>query len=325
LKRWGWPFAKLMLGLAIVIAIGRQFFLDLGKLDLGEVKLQAGWLVASGVLYALALGCSAFFWQRLLLALDQRLTFPVAARGYYVGLLGKYLPGKAWALFLRAGLVAPEVKQGVALITAFYEVFTTMASGSLVAALVFACWPLVHDLALPSALIAFLLVLLLGIPLIPPVFNRLMERLAKRFRNAEAFRLPPLRPGTLLVGLVIMACAWVFFGLSLWSVMQAVMDNPLPLNGPVLARYAAIMGLAYAGGFLIVVVPSGMGIRELILLKFLVPELALDGVSVVPEIVALAVLLLRLVWTATEVLVAGLVFWLPVCKPKAPDLMASNS
>jgi hypothetical protein len=306
LKRWGWPAAKMLVGLAIVVAIGRHFYLDLTRLDLGNVTLHAGWLAASGVLYALALGCSAFFWERLLWALEQRPTFVAAMRGYYVGLLGKYLPGKAWALFLRAGMVkGPEVKQGVAIVTAFYEVFTTMGSGALVATLVFACWPLATNLPVHPALICLLLTLLLGVPLIPAVFNRLIGRLSRRFPDVEGFRLPPLHAGTLLLGLVIMACAWVFFGLSLWSVVQAIQDRPLPLDAAVLARYAAIMGLAYAGGFLVIFVPSGMGIRELILLKFLVPELAYDQVAVPGEVVDLAVLLLRLVWTATEVIVAG--------------------
>src|SRR5262249_57797160 len=61
-------------------------------------------------------------------------------RAYYVGHLGKYLPGKAWALLLRADLVRPGgVRPGLAGLTAFYEVLTTMAAGALVAAVLFAC------------------------------------------------------------------------------------------------------------------------------------------------------------------------------------------
>lgn len=317
LRRWGWRVFKAVLGLAILVAIGRQFYYDLQGLDLGELTLRPGWMAACGGLYVLALGCSAFFWHRLLLACEQRPPFLQALKAYYVGLLGKYLPGKAWALFMRGALVkGPQSGVGVAIVTAFYEVFTTMASGALVAAVVFTLQPFIAVdlpvLQLNPALVGALIFLMLAVPLLPTVFNRLVGRLARRFQNVEAFRLPRLRLGTLLLGFAIMACAWVFFGLSLWSAVRSLVDLSHPLTPPVLARYAAIMGLAYSGGFLIVVVPSGMGVREMILMTYLVPELGSEGASAGPRIALLAALVLRLVWTATEVIVAGVLYVLPL-------------
>jgi glycosyltransferase 2 family protein len=316
LRRWGWPALKALLGLTILVVIGRQFYRDLQGLDLSELTLRPGWMVACGALYVLALGCSAYFWHRLLLACGQRPPLLQSLKAYYVGLLGKYLPGKAWALFMRGALVkGPESGLGVAIVTAFYEVFTTMASGALVAAVVFALQPFVADdvpvLAVNPALVGAVIFLMLGVPLLPAVFNRLVRRLSRRFQNVEAFRLPPLRIGTLLLGLAIMACAWVFFGLSLWSAVRSLVELPYPLTPPVLARYAAIMGLAYAGGFLIVVVPSGMGVREMIIMTYLVPELGSEGASRDIRIALLAALVLRLVWTAAEVIVAGFLYLVP--------------
>ena len=46
------------------------------------------------------------FWYRLLRQLGQRPTALAAVRAYYIGHLGKYLPGKACALLLRATLSA---------------------------------------------------------------------------------------------------------------------------------------------------------------------------------------------------------------------------
>src|SRR5262249_47187334 len=100
-----WPFVKLLLGLAIVVVIGRRFYLDLrDHPELLRQPLRPGWLLLSGALYLLGLGFSALCWHRLLRALGQRPSFPSALRAYYIGHMGKYLPGKAWALFLRAGL-----------------------------------------------------------------------------------------------------------------------------------------------------------------------------------------------------------------------------
>jgi hypothetical protein len=303
----------MVLGVAILAAIGRQFYRDLQNLDLADVTLRPGWLVASGALYILALGCSAFYWYRLLRVFEQRPAFLPALRAYYIGLMGKYLPGKAWALFMRGSLIAgPDVLLGVAIITAFYEVFTTMAAGALLVAVLFAVEPpAATGLTVHPIFLGILLVAVLGVPLLPGVFNWLVGRLARRFQTVESFRLPHLRLGTLLEGLAIIGCGWICFGTSLYACLQGFLADTHPLTPALLARYVAIMGLAYVAGFVIFVVPSGVGVREFVLQRYLVPELARQGVPAPDAVVLLAVLLLRLVWTAAEVVVVGAVYWLP--------------
>ena len=56
-------------------------------------------------LTAFGLGVSAVFWYGVLRAMGQCPSFATAIRAYYLGQMGKYLPGKAWALFLRAALI----------------------------------------------------------------------------------------------------------------------------------------------------------------------------------------------------------------------------
>src|SRR5205823_13079865 len=112
------PVLKIVFSLAILAAVGRFFYRDLlraGTEGLWKHSVQPGWLVLSGVFYILGLGCSAWFWIRLMKSLDQRPTALSAIRAYYLGHLGKYLPGKAWALVVRATLArGPSVKVGVA-------------------------------------------------------------------------------------------------------------------------------------------------------------------------------------------------------------------
>src|SRR5262245_29285147 len=95
LKPW-WPLFKAAFTLAIVLAIGRPFAHDLNDPALWQRPLDPGWLVAAGVLYLMGLGCSALYWHRLLREMGQRPNVLAVVRGYYIGHLGKYLPGKAW-------------------------------------------------------------------------------------------------------------------------------------------------------------------------------------------------------------------------------------
>src|SRR5439155_26520624 len=132
--RKSWPLLKALFVLAILVAIGRQFARDLGRQEIWQRSWRPGWLVLSAVLYLLGLGFSAFYWYRLLVALGQRPSFLSTVRAHYIGQMGKYLPGKAWALFLRSNLVrSPTTRVGVAVLTSFYEVFLTMLSGALLA------------------------------------------------------------------------------------------------------------------------------------------------------------------------------------------------
>jgi hypothetical protein len=319
LRRWGWTVAKALLALAILAGIGRQFYHNLTQLDLAELTLRPAWLALSAALYLVALGASAWFWYRLLRTFGERPAWLATVRAYYIGHLGKYVPGKAWALLLRGNLVrGPGVRLGVAILSAFYEVLTTMASGALLAAVLFALQtPAGTRLGLHPVVVGVLLLVLLGVPLLPGVFNRLVARLAARFQKVESFRLPRLRGGTLALGLAVTACGWLALGASLWAAVQAVVPEPYPLTPEAWARATAMVGLSYVAGFLAFMLPSGVGVREGVLEGFLAPELA-GRVAHGPAVATVTVLLLRLLWTSAELLMAAVVYWLPGPRRAAP-------
>src|SRR5205807_10450340 len=82
----------------------------------------------------------------------------------------------------------------------------------------------------------------------------------------------------------------------------------------ILAHHTAFMALAYVAGFVILIVPSGLGVREYLLTLVLVSEL--EQLSSAPAgetraIAVLTVLLLRLTWTIAELAVVAVVFRLP--------------
>src|SRR5262245_4216158 len=120
LRRW-WRVLKVLLTLAILAGVGWQFVRILQAPELQETgsprtpaqilwdhvrHARPGWLLASGGIYLFGLAFPALFWARLQRHLGQRLPGVAAvARAYYVSHLGKYLPGKAWALVLRASLI----------------------------------------------------------------------------------------------------------------------------------------------------------------------------------------------------------------------------
>ncbi|MCS6852117.1 MAG: flippase-like domain-containing protein [Gemmataceae bacterium] len=313
--RW-WPVLKSLLALAIVLGVGWHFVRVLDAASaideaagtsrieiIGRwlAEARSSWLMLSAVLYLSALGMFGSFWVLLLRWLGQRPSLTTAGRAYYIGHLGKYVPGKAWALILRTGWVAGDgVRLGVAAMTATYETLTTMAAGALLAGITFALLPPSHDGAVWRA---FGLLALAGAPILPAVFNRLVRWATAPFVDPALPSLPPLGTRTLVIGLAIASIGWCLMGTALWTAVQGMRPEVLPWSWGDWLHCTAAMSFAYVAGFLTLPAPGGLGVRELLLQESLASELG-------PRAVAL-VLLVRLLWTAAELLMAAAVWCLP--------------
>jgi uncharacterized membrane protein YbhN (UPF0104 family) len=320
-KGWGWPVLKGVLALAVLAAIAFRFYDDLRQLDRTRLELHPGWLIVSAFFYLPGLLLSAWYWHHLLHVFGQRPRLLATLRGYFLGHLGKFVPGKAWAVLLRAHAVSgPDVRFGIAVITTFYEVLTTMAAGALVAAVIFAIDPPeVPGLDWHPLLAGVLLLIVCGVPLLPGVFNFAVGRMSARFRRVESFRLPPLRPATLLVGLGVTAVGWLFLGLAVWALLTAVLREPPAFSLHVWMRCTGSIGLAYVAGFLVVFLPGGLGAREL----FLAALLAFAAAERGP--IEASVLVLRLVWTTVEVTMGLLLLPLRQSTPRGESVSPANS
>jgi hypothetical protein len=335
--RW-WSIGKVIIGAAILIFIGRHFARDLPP---GEaLKLledcRPGWLVAAASLYIVGLAMSLWFWYRLLWQQKQRPGLLEAIRAYYLGHMGKYLPGKAWALALRAGLIKSDrVRLSTAVVTSLYEVLVTMAGAVLLAAVLTLTWissPDVHEAQVlhplwrlfrltdpgpriiePDILLRLCAILgaVVGCPVLPPIYNRLVARISLPFRRDTQEAATPIGWHSWSEGLAITACAWLILGLSLWSVIKSVLPN---FGFSFFFPCCVYLALAYVAGFVIVFVPSGLGVREFCLNVFLVQEFiqhfGLDDRHAL-KIGVLVVWLLRVIWTAAEVATVSLICCLP--------------
>jgi hypothetical protein len=310
---------KTLVAVAILVVVGRQFYRDLTSDDLQTIAFHPGWLVVSAALYLGGLATWGLFWFRLMRLFDQPLPYFVSLRAYFLGQLGKYIPGKAWALLIRADQAsAPGVVMGVTIVTSFYEVLTCMAAGALIVAIVFFFEPPVfRGLDFPPHFTGLILLACCGVPLLPGVFNVLAARLARKFPSLDAFQLPKLRLPILLQGIGLTGVGWGLMGLSTWACLASLMPSPPPLTLGSWAYYCAIVGLAYVLGFAAFVLPAGAGAREWVLKEFLQNMAADIAPDAVGPLLAAAVLLLRLAWTTGEfILAAALV--LAVRRSKVP-------
>jgi len=270
--------------------------------------ISPGWLILAAGLYLLGgLPCWVF-WHQTLRALGQVPDWWSSLRAYWIGHLGKYVPGKALVVVLRAGLVrSPQVDGGVAAIGVFVETLTMMAVG--------AAWSILLLMAsrgleqnrswLPWALG---LMLLAGIPTLPPVFRRLVAFVQRRRGIAsELSPLQGLNGRLMLRGWFWMSLSWGLIGLSLWASLRALPGDPRTVWESLvdLPTVIACAALAVVLGFASLL-PGGVGVRELVVVGLLAP-LPFTGTA---KALA-AALLVRMIWLLAEVVLSSILYVTP--------------
>ncbi len=255
------------------------------------VKVQPGWLVASGLLYVAGLSCSGRFYGGVLQAGSTPIGIFPATRAYLISHLGKYVPGKAMVVLMRAGLSVPYgARAATAAIATFYETLVMMAAGGLAAGLGFTVagpspavevvLPRWGKQVLPIYALAGLLGIGLGLAflvvVLPPVFRRLALLFSTPFPRVGPEALPRFTGRLLIRGLFWSTAAWVLLGCSQLAVAQALMPPGRSSYPGLLLVVTASVALATVAGFVVAVLPGGLGVREGVLMIALGPSLGRD-------------------------------------------------
>jgi uncharacterized membrane protein YbhN (UPF0104 family) len=222
-------------------------------------------LVAFGAAMA-GLAASALSWHALLVEFDERLPRRSALRVFFLGQLGKYLPGGIWPVVaqMELGHVAGARRQrigAVAIVVLGVNVTTGLVVA--VACLPFSSADAIHRYAWVLAFLP------LGLAMLHPrVLTAAVNVLLRLIRRDVLDR--PLRWRGVLVATLWSLVMWACYGVHL-----AVLAHPLAESGhrlPLLATGA--YALAWVVGFVIVIAPAGVGAREAMLVVALAPAMS---------------------------------------------------
>jgi glycosyltransferase 2 family protein len=297
-RKWLFAAIKLLIVVLVVWFIRGTIAKAVKELQDQPLHLSYGWLAASAAFYLVGLLPQGWFWYRVLGALGQKVGVGETWRAYFIGHLGKYVPGKAMVILLRAGLIHSPVDRSLVVASVFLETLTMMSVGSCIAAAILAIWFAEHHLFLA---ISIGVMCAAGLPTLPPVFSRL-ARLAGvgRWNPAVAEKLSRLSYKTLAAGWVTMAIGWVLMGVSLWAVLRA-MGIDASLAGQ-LHLYTATIAMAVVGGF-VAMTPGGIGVREAVLTGLLGHQLGDPAMGLI------AAAILRLVWLVAEAAVSTILYF----------------
>lgn len=280
-----WSAAALAVAL-LVVGVVQQWdaiVRDVAALSVGTV---ATGLVATFV----ALVANMASWRAMTAATGTRLPVSAAASVFFVGQLGKYLPGGVWSIAAQAELGRahglPRATSAVAALASMLVSMVTAALVGIVGLLVGA----------PDGLATFwwlALVAAVGLVTVaPPVLARLIV-LAMRLLRRPPQVVALTWSGT-LASVGWSAAMWLAYGVQATTVLRA-----FGAHGPSVPPLATgAYAVAWLVGFLVVVAPAGLGAREGVLVLLLGP------VAGVPGALALAVVS-RAMMTLGDVVLAA--------------------
>jgi glycosyltransferase 2 family protein len=278
----------------LVVAVGLSVYAVVTRWDEVSHHLQQiGWMRAILCVPAMLAGliCGMRAWRSILTGLGSDLSTRPAARIYFVGQLGKYLPGSVWPVLAQMELGrdhdVPRRRSAGALVVA---IVVSLATALIITGVTIpfvdgarhpALWRLVAAVPVCAAL------------LVPRVLWACLRRVPVLKLGST---LPPVLPNRAMAA----AAAWATLGWLSYGAHVALLAAAFDVHGTATLLVASLGGyaLAWSAGLMAFVLPAGAGARDVTLV------LALSAVLPTNPAIAVAVVS-RVVTTVCDLALAA--------------------
>ena len=293
---------KILILLVVCGVVGWKLYTSWNEIRDFPWKPDYSLLTLAGLCYAVAFIPAAVFWRYTMQTLGQKPGLYEAFRAYYIGHLGKYVPGKAFVLIIRTGLIQSErTKITAAGASVFVETMTMMAVGAFVAALIAVIGFRQTEYGNLPWLLALGVMAGTVLPILPPVFHFA----ARKCR----IQLEGLSFQTLVIGWMLNIPVWIMLGVSLWLTMQGLGLKSESVITELPFCILAI-SLSIVAGFASML-PAGLGSREVVMAFVLTPFFIVHPWgTIAPEAVAIAVVTAhRVLSILSELTIAAVLAW----------------
>ena len=277
--------AKSSLAILIILGVGYFYWGEFSRhqvaLDDFQFRMSAAPLAVALVFCLLSYFCDAIIWRMLIATrVDARqIKFLELIAVIYAGGMFRYVPGRIWTVTAQALWLG---KYGIEKSFTVYINMVCMIElviFSLYAGLVYLA---VYVEAVSAALLVGLLVALIGVNLL---FNfcssSVINYLFLRAKKATAIEMEPINSSPKLLATIqlIFTFSWVLYGAAAFYLASGLGLVIVPVD---MIPVVASMALSWLAGFLVVVAPAGLGVREGVMLWLLKPVVAVQTALLLP-------------------------------------------
>lgn len=250
------------------------------------VHLRIGPVALAAAIVLTTYGLLVESWRLLVRTSGPGLSFPDAVSTWAISNLGRYLPGKVWAV---AGLAVMAHRRGVPAVTATGAAVTmqllSVGTGIVLAA-IFA----------PETTEPWWIVTAGGVVVVTVAaltWRPLFDWMKRQLPSLGTTELSPLSLRVVVTAAVVTATSWLTYGAGIWLLARGT----LPASSLTFATATGTFAASYIIGLLAVFAPGGVAVREGVLFALLAPTMG-PGPALTLAVVS------RVFLTATEVIAA---------------------
>lgn len=255
-KGW-WRWARAIGGAIILVMLVLHFRQDWkdAKAHVVVWHFRWGFILASLLVTWVMYGALIWGWRLVLHGWGQWIRAIDAARIWSLSSLGKYIPGKVWAIASMAVMAEKEGISGAAATgSAIIMQLLSLATGAVIAIALVGTTMLINFPGGSASAIGVAIFALLGaISLASPSVTR---RIGILVRRPDAVQ--PVDPNALAGAIFANLLAWAGYGLAFLLLVLGTMPSVHLSWATATGAFTA----SYVGGYIMLFAPAGLGVRE---------------------------------------------------------------
>lgn len=262
LSGWLQPIFLLLAGLFIAFLLYEQWDVLRGY----SWRLHVGWLALSAFFMLISWSMEVSIWRYLIGLMGGRLPFGAAIRIWFLSGVVRYIPGNVWqplsmALYCQRWGIPPEATMTS---IALFLAVILLAAGPMAALYFF--WT--GNWGILTGAVQDYAMLLIGLALLPTFIflskpGWLIDIINWALHKMGRATLPTALTSTNLLGLVLFAVvSWITWGSAFAALTFALQSFSLESQRTLAPHLVAVYPIGYAIGFLSILTPSGIGVRE---------------------------------------------------------------
>jgi uncharacterized membrane protein YbhN (UPF0104 family) len=251
-------------GIVVVIIcfyfVGRALYLNWHTIADAKLKFRGEYLIVSYIFMFITFGIVAYTWEKSLAMLGEKISFLQALQINAIATLPKYAPGKVWGILGKVYLAKKEgLTEHSCIVTITLETILYLLSG-----LILFLLTSVPRVKSHMPVIFYLLIIpVCLVTIYPPIMIKITNFFLKLF-NRPLIDVTPNYFQILLL-LLLYTLSWILQGFGVFFLIRSF----YPIDFKLVLIIASLHAFSWALGFISIITPAGLGVKEGVFSYFL--------------------------------------------------------